>query len=83
MNEESKLSNVVMNEAGDEESYSHKNGGESAEEETKRGHLAFLDADIYQAATLNKLLPPGFKIEAEDVVKRSYLQKQAALKKAA
>lgn len=49
----------------------------------KRGHLAFVNANIYQAATLNKLLPLGFKIESEDIVKRSYEQKLANLRKAA
>jgi hypothetical protein len=44
----------------------------------KRGHLAFVNANIYQAAILNKLLPPGFKIEFEEVVKRNYEQKLAA-----
>jgi len=34
----------------------------------KRGHKAFINADIYQAATLNKLLPPGFRIEILDIV---------------
>lgn len=29
----------------------------------KRGHLAFLNGNTYQIAHLNKLLPPGFKIE--------------------
>jgi hypothetical protein len=42
---------------------------------SKRGHLAFVNANIYQAAILNKLLPPGFRIEVEDIVKRSYEQR--------
>ena len=40
--------------------------------EVKRGHLAFVNANIYQAAILNKILPPGFRIEVEDTVKRNY-----------
>jgi hypothetical protein len=48
----------------------------------KRGHKAFLNADIYQAAILNKLLPHGFRIEVLEVVLRNYEQKQQQQKKA-
>jgi hypothetical protein len=41
----------------------------------KRGHLAFVNADIYQAAILNKLLPPKYRIEVVDIVQRNYEQK--------
>jgi hypothetical protein len=49
----------------------------------KRGHLAFVTGNTYQIAILNKLLPPGFKIELEESVKKNYEAKQAALRKAA
>lgn len=55
--------------------------GDTQAADVKRGHLAFVNADIYQAAILNKRLPAGFKIEFEDIVKRSYEHKQAQLKK--
>lgn len=48
----------------------------------KRGHLAYINANTYQIAHLNKLLPPGFKIEFEETVKKNYEAKQAAQKKA-
>ncbi len=38
----------------------------------KRGHLAFVTGNTYQIAILNKLLPPGFKIELEESVKKNY-----------
>lgn len=38
----------------------------------KRGHLAFVNADTYQAAILNKLLPPKYRIEIVDSVQRNY-----------
>ena len=38
----------------------------------KRGHLAFVTADTYKAATLNKLLPPGFRIEIVETLQRNY-----------
>jgi len=40
--------------------------------EVPRGHLAFVSANVYQGATLNKLLPPGFKIDTVEAVQRSY-----------
>lgn len=40
--------------------------------EVPRGHLAFVSPNVYQAATLNKLLPPGFKIDTVENVQRSY-----------
>jgi hypothetical protein len=49
----------------------------------KRGHLAFINGNTYQIAILNKLLPPGFKIELEESVKKNYEAKQAAQRKAA
>jgi hypothetical protein len=41
----------------------------------KRGHRAFVNADIYQAAILNKILPAGFKIEVLEIVQRNYEQR--------
>lgn len=38
----------------------------------KRGHLAFVNADIYQAATLNKLLPSKYRIEVLEIVQRNF-----------
>jgi hypothetical protein len=37
-----------------------------------------VNADTYQAATLNKLLPPGFKIELVETLHRNYENKLAA-----
>lgn len=34
--------------------------------------VGFVTANTYQAATLNKLLPQGFKIDLEDIVQRNY-----------
>lgn len=65
--------NAGMNVAGE--------GGQS--DGAKRGHLAFLNANVYQAATLNKLLPAGFKIDLVELVQRNYETKLAAQKKAA
>jgi guanylate kinase len=48
----------------------------------KRGHKAFLNADVYQAAILNKMLPPGFKIEILEIVQRNYEYKIQQQKKA-
>jgi len=31
----------------------------------------YLDADIYQAAVLNVKLPPGFRLECEDIILRA------------
>ncbi len=41
---------------------------DETQEGPKRGHVAFINSDIYQAATLNKLLRPGFRIEAVEIV---------------
>lgn len=51
--------------------------------EVPRGHLAFVTANIYQAAVLNKLLPPGFKIDTVEAVQKTYAQKQNAMKRQA
>ena len=51
-----------------------KDGDEDGENE----EFGLIDCNIYQAATLNKYLPPGFKIESEDVVQRNLV---AATKK--
>lgn len=52
--------------------------GGAGEDTSKRGHLGLINCNIYQAAILNKLLPPGFKIDVEEIVKRTYEQKLAA-----
>jgi hypothetical protein len=41
-----------------------------------------LNADIYQAATLNKLLPLGLRIDVLEIVQRNYEQKVQQQKKA-
>lgn len=62
----------------------HSNAlGNGVQEEAKRGHLAFVNANIYQAAILNKLLPAGFKIDFVENVQKSYESKLAAQRKAA
>lgn len=35
------------------------------------GSLGLVSANTYQAATLNKLLPRGFRIELEEIVQRN------------
>ena len=67
--------NVVNEETGNEQS--------KVIDTAKRGHLAFINGNTYQIAILNKLLPPGFKIELEESVKKNYEAKQAAQRKAA
>jgi hypothetical protein len=52
--------------------------GMAQNEEVKRGHLAFVNANIYQAAVLNKLLPPRFKIDFVENVQKAYETKLAA-----
>ena len=57
---------------------------QSANEESHTG-VGFVQANTYQAAILNKLLPRGFKIDLEEIVQRNLQQRQAAncVKKAA
>ena len=51
--------------------------GDDEDEETDFG---LIDASIYQAAILNKILPRGFKIELqESVIKNVQLRQNAAL----
>lgn len=47
-------------------------GGAGDGTTVKRGHLAYVNADTYQAATLNKILPPGFRIEIVEILQRNY-----------
>ena len=35
-----------------------------------------VNANTYQAATLNKLLPPGFKIDLEEVVQKNIFNRK-------
>lgn len=39
--------------------------------------VGFVTANIYQAATLNKLLPRGFKIDLVDIVQKNTQQRLA------
>jgi hypothetical protein len=69
----------LMNEVSDAGNSSNAGDiGGAGEDTSKRGHLGLINCNIYQAAILNKLLPPGFKIDVEEIVKRTYEQKLAA-----
>lgn len=47
---------------------SHKPPTQDQDDSQNLESFGFVNANIYQAATLNKLLPRGFKIELEEVV---------------
>jgi hypothetical protein len=54
-----------------EESKTHYNGLPPKDSEADSKGCGFVNANIYQAAILNRLLPAGFKIELENDVQRN------------
>ncbi len=55
-----------MNDSAMEESKHSNADGPGISNDRSQEPLGIVKANIYQAATLNKLLPRGFRIERED-----------------
>ena len=69
------------NEVSEDKAPTHAAMEGTVGEGPKRGHLAFVNADIYQAAILNKMVPPMYRIDVVDIVQRNYEQKMQQQKR--